>query len=209
MPILGAVLVGGASRRFGSNKADAQLDGVSLLDHQLSILRGVPVDCLAYVGGERRPALDPLAHHVDDAIVGVDTTERSSLLGILAALTYAGDKKCESVIILGCDVPLVTTQTLQQLVAALSGGAAERDSISAFDIAVASSDAEHAHWSIMAANVSALATLRAAYENGERAVHRAAATVRVARLGIGEDEAVNINDQITLVDIAAALRGAR
>jgi hypothetical protein len=33
--------------------------------------------------------------------------------------------------------------------------------------------------------------------------------VRVTRLGIGEDEVVNINDQITLVDIAATLRGAR
>ena len=203
MPILGAVLVGGASKRFGSNKADAQLDGVSLLDHQLSILRGVPVDCLAYVGGERRLAVDPLADYVDDALVGVDTTERSSLLGILAALTYARDRKCESAIVLGCDVPLVTRRTLQQLVAALRSGA------SSFDVAVASSGAERDHWSIMAANVSALAPLRAAYENGERAVHRAATTVQVARLEVDEDEAANINDQTTLADIAADMRSAR
>lgn len=203
MPILGAVLVGGASKRFGSNKADAQLGGVSLLFRQLNILRGVPVDCLAYVGGERRPAVDPLADYVDDALVGVDTTERSSLLGILAALTYARNRECESAIVLGCDVPLVTKQTLHQLVAALSSGAFS------FDVAVASSGAKQDHWSIMAANVSALTSLRAAYENGERAVYRAATTVQVARLEVDEDEAVNINDQTTLADIAADMRSAR
>jgi len=203
LPILGAVLVGGASKRFGSNKADAQLDGVSLLGRQLSILRGVPVDCLAYVGGERRLEVDPLADYVDDAIVGVDTTERSSLLGILAALTYARDRECESAIVLGCDVPLVTRQTLQQLVAAL------RSDASSFDIAVASSGAKQDHWSIMAANVSALASLSAAYDRGERAVHRAVTTVQVARLEVDDDEAVNINDQTTLADIAADMRSAR
>ena len=203
MPILGAVLVGGASRRFGSNKADAQLVGVSLLDHQLNILRSVPADRLAYVGGDHRPELDPFAGYVDDAIVGVDTTERSSLLGILAALTYASDKKCESVIILGCDVPLVTRQTLQQLVAAV------RSDASSFDVAVASSGAKQDHWSIMAANVAALAPLRTAYERGERAVHRAVTTVQVARLEVDEDEAVNVNDQTTLADIAADMRSAR
>ena len=203
MPILGAVLVGGASKRFGSNKADALLAGVSLLDHQLRILRGVPVDCLAYVGGERRLAVDPLAGYIDDAIVGVDTTERSSLLGILAALTYARDRECESAIILGCDVPLVTKQTLQQLVAAV------RSDASSFDVAVASSGAKQDHWSIMAANVAALAPLRSTYENGERAVHRAVTTVQVARLEVDEDEAVNINDQTSLADIATDMRSAR
>ena len=203
MPILGAVLVGGASSRFGSNKADAQLVGVSLLDHQLNILRSVPVDRLAYVGGDHRPALNPFAGYVDDAIVGVDTTERSSLLGILAALTSARDRECESAIILGCDVPLVTRQTLQQLVAVL------RSDASSFDVAVASSGAKQDHWSIMAANVAALAPLRAAYERGERAVHRAIATVQVARVEVTEDEAANVNDQTTLADIATDLRSAR
>ena len=209
MPILGAVLVGGASRRFGSNKADAQLVGVSLLDHQLNILRSVPADRLAYVGGDHRPELDPFAGYVDDAIVGVDTTERSSLLGILAALTSAHDRECESAILLGCDIPLVTRQTLQQLVAALSGGISGPGSSSAFDVAVASSGAKRDHWSIMAASISALAPLRAAYEHGERAVHRAVATLRVAKVVVDEDEAVNINDQTTLADIATDLRGAR
>ena len=203
MPILGAVLVGGKSQRFGSDKADAQFAGVSLLTHQLNLLRSVPVDRLAYVGGDLRITVDPSVSYASDAIADVDTSERSSLLGILAALSFARNKECDSAIILGCDVPLVTRETLQQLVAALS------ESASSFDVAVASSGAERDHWSIMAANISALAQLRAAYEHGQRAVHRAVATLRVARVVVDEDEAVNINDQTALADIATDLRGAR
>jgi molybdopterin-guanine dinucleotide biosynthesis protein A len=203
LPILGAVLVGGKSQRFGSDKADAQFAGVSLLTHQLNLLRSVPVDRLAYVGGDLRITVDPSVSYASDAIADVDTSERSSLLGILAALAYARDSECDSAIILGCDVPLVTRETLQQLVAALS------ESAPSFDVAVASSDAERDHWSIMAANISALAQLRAAYEHGQRAVHRAVATLRVTRVVVDEDEAANINDQTALADIAADLRGAR
>ena len=61
----------------------------------------------------------------------------------------------------------------------------------------------------MAANVAALAPLRAAYERGERAVHRAISTVQVARVEVTEDEAANVNDQTTLADIAADMRSAR
>jgi molybdopterin-guanine dinucleotide biosynthesis protein A len=203
LPILGAVLVGGKSQRFGSDKADAQFAGLSLLTHQLNLLRSVPVDRLAYVGGDLRITVDPSVGYASDATAGVDTSERSSLLGILAALAYARDSECNSAIILGCDVPLVTSQTLQQLVAALSNSAFS------FDVAVASSGAERDHWSIMAANISALAALREAYMQGERAVHRAVATLRVTRVVVDEDEAVNINDQTTLIDIATDLRGAR
>lgn len=203
MPILGAVLVGGKSQRFGSDKADAQFAGVSLLTHQLNLLRSVPVDRLAYVGGDLRITVDPSVSYASDAIADVDTSERSSLLGILAALSFARNNECDSAIILGCDVPLVTRETLQQLVAALS------ESASSFDVAVASSGAERDHWSIMAANISALAQLRAAYEHGQRAVHRAVATLRVTRVVVDEDEAANINDQTALADIAADLRGAR
>jgi molybdopterin-guanine dinucleotide biosynthesis protein A len=203
LPILGAVLVGGKSQRFGSDKADAQFAGVSLLTHQLNLLRSVPVDRLAYVGGDLRITVDPSVSYASDAIAGVETSERSSLLGILAALAYARDSECDSAIILGCDVPLVTRETLRQLVAALS------ESASSFDVAVASSGAERDHWSIMAANISALTPLRAAYEHGQRAVHRAVATLRVTRVVVDEDEAANINDQTALADIAADLRGAR
>lgn len=177
--------------------------GVSLLERQLRTLRSMPVARLAYVGGAPRSELAPTVDYVDDAIVGVDTTERSSLLGILAALTFARDTGCESAIILGCDVPLVTTQSLQQLVAAL------RDGPSSVDLAIASSGVGHDHWSIMAASISALTPLRDAYLRNERAVHRAVAGVQTARVVVASAETTNVNDQVTLADINSLLNAAR
>lgn len=203
LQLLGAVLVGGASRRFGSNKADAELLGVSLLERQLNIVRGTPVTRLAYVGGESRSELTPSVDYVSDTIVGVDASERSSLLGILAALTFARDMQCESAVILGCDVPLVTSHSLQRLVHALG------DETFSVELAVASSGVERDHWSIMAASVTALDSLRRAYMQGERAVHRAVAGLQIARVAVADIETTNVNDQATLSDIASLLDSAR
>lgn len=203
MPILGAVLVGGTSRRFGSNKADAELVGVSLLERQLSSLRSTPATRLAYVGGEPRSEWAPTVDHVDDAIVGVDTSERSSLLGILAALTFARHTGCESAIILGCDVPLVSSHSLQQLVEALG------DETSSVEIAVASSGVGRDHWSILAASVTALDSLRRVYLQGERAVHRAVTGLQITRVVVADIETTNVNDQATLSDIASLLDAPR
>ena len=42
MRVLGAILAGGQSRRFGSDKASASLDGKSLLDHVADALGTAP-----------------------------------------------------------------------------------------------------------------------------------------------------------------------
>ena len=69
MKTLGAILAGGQSSRFGSDKAAAMLAGESLLDHALAALRP-HCDALIVVGGERagvaaiadwpRPGMGPL-----------------------------------------------------------------------------------------------------------------------------------------------------
>lgn len=64
MKTLGAVLAGGRSRRFGSDKAVAMLDGQTLLDHALTALRP-HCDAMIVVGrGEiadwPRPDMGPL-----------------------------------------------------------------------------------------------------------------------------------------------------
>lgn len=65
MKTLGGVLAGGRSRRFGSDKAVAMLDGQTLLDHALAALRA-HCDAVVVVGREGgiadwpRPDMGPL-----------------------------------------------------------------------------------------------------------------------------------------------------
>jgi molybdopterin-guanine dinucleotide biosynthesis protein A len=107
--ILGAVIAGGRSSRFGSDKAEALLGGTPLIDHAAALLRP-HVDALVLCGRERvgwlclpdRPAanLGPLG-------------------GVSAALRHASDHGFETVLTIGCDMPDVP----QALLAVLAGHA--------------------------------------------------------------------------------------
>lgn len=83
MKTLGAVLAGGRSSRFGSDKALAMLDGRSLLDHALAALRP-HCDAMVVVGRDEvadwpRPDMGPLG-------------------GIAGALIYAADNGFDRVL---------------------------------------------------------------------------------------------------------------
>lgn len=93
--LLGAVLAGGQSRRFGSDKALALLDGVSLLDHVLARLRP-QVDGLIVVGR------DDAAGIPDRPSPGL-----GPLGGLCAALAYAQANGFDMVVTSGCDLPEV------------------------------------------------------------------------------------------------------
>ncbi len=92
---LAAVIAGGASSRFGSDKALAPLDGRPLIAHVIDRLRP-QADALVVVGrahpgqptvGDRPgPGLGPLA-------------------GLNAALAYAAAHGFETVLTAGCDLP--------------------------------------------------------------------------------------------------------
>jgi molybdopterin-guanine dinucleotide biosynthesis protein A len=93
--MLGAVLAGGQSRRFGSDKANALLEGRSLIDR----------------------TIDSLAPQVDSVIVCGRTISRCAgvpdrpeaglgpLAGLNAALHYAREHGYEAVISVPCDIP--------------------------------------------------------------------------------------------------------
>lgn len=89
--VLGAVLAGGASSRFGSDKAAALLDGRMLLDHARAALAGVVAEVVVVgrpggVADLPRPGLGPLG-------------------GIAGALDHAGRQGFASVLTIGCDMP--------------------------------------------------------------------------------------------------------
>jgi molybdenum cofactor guanylyltransferase len=97
MTLLGAIVAGGASRRFGRDKAAAQIGGAALLDHVAAALR--PQCAALVVVGREWPGLESLT---DRPAHG-----QGPLGGINAALHHARGLGHDAVLVAGCDtVPL-------------------------------------------------------------------------------------------------------
>lgn len=99
--ILGAVLAGGRSSRFGSNKAAALWDGRRLADHAAAALSPWVADVVRIGGDEGvpdlpRPGLGPLG-------------------GIAAAMDRARRDGFASVVTIGCDMPRLPDGLLDAL----------------------------------------------------------------------------------------------
>jgi len=112
--VTGVLLVGGASRRFGSPKALAELDGEPLAVRVHRTLTEAFPHVLAV--GKAADAL-PLPFAVEDD--GSDL--RASLVGLVAGLRLA---PTELAVVVPTDVPFVTAAYLRGLAAAAEGAAA-------------------------------------------------------------------------------------
>jgi molybdenum cofactor guanylyltransferase len=102
--ILGAVLAGGQSRRFGSDKADALLGGRRLIDWAADALAPWTervVLCGRKGGLSDRPAAD-----------------LGPLGGLNAALHHGRTQGFDAVLTMPCDVPVAPGDVLHQLVGA-------------------------------------------------------------------------------------------
>lgn len=103
--ILGAVLAGGRSSRFGSDKALALFERRSLLDHAVDAL-SVQVDAVVICGRSQtgRPCLPDRP--------GPDL---GPLGGLAAALRHALDQGYEAVVSTGCDTPMLPPDLVSRL----------------------------------------------------------------------------------------------
>jgi len=108
-PVSGAILAGGRARRLGgADKASLVVGGARIIDRQLAALSAVADDV-------RIVANDPVRYAglgvriVPDAIA-----DAGPLGGIYSALL---DARHERVIVLACDLPFVTRELLERLVA--------------------------------------------------------------------------------------------
>ena len=104
--VAGAVLLGGASARMGSDKAHLTLDGVALATRAARLLTEICEDVLLVGGG---PPPDAPGRRVPDL-----EGPRCALRGIASALAAA---RAERVLVLATDLPLVTLDLLLALVA--------------------------------------------------------------------------------------------
>lgn len=95
MRVLGAVMAGGQSRRFGSDKAVALLDGKTLLDHVVERL-APQVDAVV-VCGRQHLRLASLGDRPGGGL--------GPLAGLNAALHHARTSGFDAVLSVACDVP--------------------------------------------------------------------------------------------------------
>ncbi len=98
--LLGAVLAGGRSSRFGSDKAVADWQGRALADHAAALI-GPHVDAIVIVGPDGiadipRPGLGPLG-------------------GIAGALDHAAGHGFACVLTIACDMPRLPEDLLERL----------------------------------------------------------------------------------------------
>ena len=95
MRLLGAILAGGMARRFGSDKALAEIDGVAMLD---LVARHLAAECAAVVViGRDWPGLA----RIEDA----PRPGLGPLGGVAGALAHAALAGFDAVLTSGCDLP--------------------------------------------------------------------------------------------------------
>ena len=105
-PIVGAVLCGGQSRRFGADKALADAGGRPLASIVIAALRGAGADPVLAIGGTAGPELG--LPTVADRHPGA-----GPLAGLATALRWASSGL---VVVVPCDLPLLTADHLRLLI---------------------------------------------------------------------------------------------
>jgi molybdopterin-guanine dinucleotide biosynthesis protein A len=132
-------------------------------------------------------------------------------------LTEAERRGLDGALVLACDLPLVTTDTMRAIVAALSDS--EADVAAAVAASGASEpsrgssrddDRETRAEPLCAAyRIGCLPTTTTLLDAGERAVHLLLASVRVARVQRPASELLNVNTEAELARAEAELAAAR
>ena len=173
--LLGAVLAGGASRRFGRDKAAEVVGGITLVDRAARTLAEVFAEVVVVssrgaVSGwpsipDLRPPCGPLG-------------------GIEAALQRAGETRLEGAFVLACDLPLVTPYTVRTIALALGDFAAaapERDDVPSCEPLCA------------AYRISCLERVSALLDGGERAAQALFDSVTGTTLPLSPADFINVN----------------
>lgn len=167
--VLGVIFAGGASRRYGGDKAMARLTGVPLV--QRVVDRFAPQVNALVISGDPRP--DIAVPAIPDRLQGA-----GPLAALCTVLQQAGQHGWPMVATVSCDTPFVPADFVTRLGAALAN----------HDCAVAS------RWGVRHPTCTLWATracprIEAAFETGVRSLHGA-----IARLGAVEVDFSDTDD---------------
>jgi molybdopterin-guanine dinucleotide biosynthesis protein A len=194
-PVLGVILAGGASRRYGQDKALALLGGVPLLQWVVDRLRP-QVNELA-ISGETRPGFDLQA--IPDELP--DTGPLAALCSILA---WAERKGFPLVMTASCDTPFVPRDICSVLHVSLAN----------HDCAVASRGGPM-HPTCVLWKTACRASIDTAFDAGVRSLHGAISYLNAIAVDFtagdspGGDPFFNINSQADMVVAQAWLAEGR
>jgi molybdopterin-guanine dinucleotide biosynthesis protein A len=172
--LLGAVLAGGRSTRFGSDKALAMLDGVTLLDRALDALAPY---CAALVVVGRDTARVATVRDRPAAGLG-------PLGGLAGALAQAAALGLDGVLTTACDTPLLPPALVAALLARDAAFAAEAPTVG--------------HWPVRLA----LPLLTHLANGGDRSIRRWAAAAGVVAV-CPEVVLANVNTAADLARLGA------
>jgi len=178
--VAGAVLMGGASRRMGRDKALVEVDGLPMASRVAAALTAAGCRPVVAVGGDA-------AVHTRLGLASVaDRWPGEGPLGaIVTALGALDGLEADAAVVASCDLPWLDRATVDALVARFVAADGSVDAV------VAHSDrleplcavwARHAHQ-----------PLERLVLEGERAVHRALASLRVVTVQVDAAVVANVN----------------
>ena len=174
----GAVLTGGASRRMGSDKALLEVDGVPMGTRVAEAMISARCEPVVFVGGEASSLAALGGRVVRDVAPG-----EGPVGGVMTALRALGGE-ADVVVIASCDLPFLTAAHLLPLIDRASNAVD-------VDVVVARSDRLQPLCAVW--RTSALPAVEAAFETGERTMHRLLRRLRIAEMPVDVGAVRNIN----------------
>ena len=185
--LTGLLLAGGRSRRFGSDKALAEIDGVSLIARSYAALAPLCTEVLVGVGPDERvyPLPGP-ARIVTDGV-----PDAGPLAGLAAGLAAL---RTPWLLVIACDLPFVTLGVLRSVAEARRGD---------LDAVVGSTPDGRSQPLCACYSHSVLPAIRSQLENGDYALYKLLTRLRTATVPVPHDALRNIN---TPGDLASGAR---
>lgn len=194
-PVLGVILVGGASRRYGQDKAMAHLDGIPMV--QRVATRVGPQVSMLVASGAGRPGLDL-------AVIPDAEPHGGPFQALLSTLIWAGERDFELVATFSCDTPFLPPNLVMRLRRVLNHDR---------DCAVALHNGA-AHPTCALWKTSALHKVRNCFDLGTRSLHGALAALNTCSAefsdmaeGPAGDPFFNINSPSEMADAEGWLSG--
>jgi molybdopterin-guanine dinucleotide biosynthesis protein A len=108
--VLGAVLAGGRSTRYGSPKALAEVGGERIVDRVIGALRPVTGDIILIANDPALASVAKLPWRRDEI------ADLGALGGIHTALLWAREQDRKGILAVACDMPFLSPQLLRRLV---------------------------------------------------------------------------------------------